>query len=439
MFQKLRNKFLILNISIITLVMLAAFTMIYLTTYANTQAENRSKLDAGMIVRGAAVISEIPDTEQSPPIVVGERVAIHRISPDDSRSFSVTVDEDGGILMINSFFEMPDEAYKQAAELAWNQKKDYSVIRIDGNDWMYSIKSISGNTIIYKDGRQYITSGAVTQYNLTFLDVTDSNRALLSLLTTFLIAGFIMLFVIAAISFFFAGRAIKPIAETWEKQKQFITDASHELKTPLTIIKSNYGVLLESKDETIESQMKWFERIKAGTDRMTTLINDLLSLAAMENMKQGVMNEAFDISKTVTEAFQSMEAAAVSRGIRLSSSIQPNLTVNGDSGQIAQVVTILLDNAIKYTNDSGWIDVSMTKSKRHIICKVKNSGEGISDEDLSKVFDRFYRADQSRSSESGGYGLGLPIAKAIIEQSGGKLTAQSVPGEYTAFTFAFKT
>lgn len=247
--------------------------------------------------------------------------------------------------------------------------------------------------------------------------------------------GLITLIVIFVVSLYFANRAIKPIAETWEKQKQFVADASHELKTPLSIINANYDALLVNQEETIQSQLKWLSYIRIGTDRMTKLINDLLSLAKIEDANLEIRKMPFNISIAINDVILSMEAVVIEKGIQLSHSIEPDLIVKGDLERVKSVVTILLDNAVKYSNLNGQIDILLIKSKRQVIYSIKNSAKGIAKQDLQKVFDRFYRADPSRAQEIGGYGLGLSIAKAIIDRMGGEIHVTSVENECTTFTF----
>jgi len=287
---------------------------------------------------------------------------------------------------------------------------------------------------VIRENRQQFTSDE-NRFNIVFLDVTAYNKRLFELLTTLLFVGLIMLFVVFIISLYFANRAIKPIAETWEKQKQFVADASHELKTPLSIINANYDALLANQEETIKSQLKWLGYIRIGTDRMTKLINDLLSLAKMDDVNLEIRKIPFNISNAIHDVMLSMEAVVIEKGIKLSHSIEPDIIVKGDSERVKQVVTILFDNAIKYTNENGQIDISLIKSKRQVIYSIKNSGKGIAKQDLPKVFDRFYRADPSRTHESGSYGLGLSIAKTIIDRLGGEIHVKSVEDEFTTFTF----
>ena len=182
-----------------------------------------------------------------------------------------------------------------------------------------------------------------------FLDVTMYKKTLFQLLTTLLSVGLIMLFAIFIISLYFANRVIKPISEAWERQKQFVADASHELKTPISIINANYDALLANQEETIKSQLKWLDNLKIGTNRMTKLINDLLSLAQMEDLSFVMQKVPFNMSSAVNEVILSMEAVMAEKDIELISSIKPDIIVKSDPERVKQVITILLDNAVKYT------------------------------------------------------------------------------------------
>jgi two-component system, OmpR family, sensor histidine kinase CiaH len=258
------------------------------------------------------------------------------------------------------------------------------------------------------------------------------------ILTTFLFVGSIMLVVIFMVSLYFANRAIKPIIETWEQQKQFVADASHELKTPLSIITANYDALLANKEETIDSQIKWLGYIKTGTDRMTKLISDLLSLARMDDVNLDIVKTVFNLSNEVHNMVSSMVAVAIEKDIALSQSIEPSVMVEGDPDRIKEVIAILFDNAVKYTPTNGNINMALTKSKRQATFSIQNTGGGISEQDIPHVFDRFYRADSSRTHDNGGFGLGLSIAKSFVIASGGNIYVSSVENGWTTFTFTLR-
>lgn len=430
MFTKLRNRFLILNMTIISFVMIAAFMTIYFITYNNIQSENQQKLSNVSTIQEENLSStaitkdDINESKQSNDLKMTDMT-------NYSLSFSINVDNDRNITQINSVIDMPDTFYANAAKIALEHENG-GTITLDGKQWLFSITPTSmfvGNSDEEIDNTKY---GGET---IKFLDITDSQKTLTNLLLTFLFVALVMLVVIFFISLHFANFSIKPISKAWEQQQQFISDASHELKTPLSIITANYDVLLANAEETIESQMKWMEYIKIGTDKMSKLINDLLSLTKMEDISIEVTKVPFDMSNLIENVIKAMEARLKDKEINLQTTIEPNIIVNSDAEMIKQLFSILYDNAIKYVDEKGNICVTVKKVKHGVICTVKNSGDGIDKIDLDKIFDRFYRGDTVRSSESGSYGLGLPIAKTIMERLGGEIHVSSTESEGTVFTF----
>ena len=163
--------------------------------------------------------------------------------------------------------------------------------------------------------------------------------------------------------------------------------------------------------------------------------NNLLLLAKMEDGNFEVSKAPFDISDTIDKDIASMEAAAAGKGLSLSKSIEQGIVIDSDQETVRQVFAILLENAIKYCDENGQIAVSLAKSGHSVICSVKNSGRGIAKKDLPRIFDRFYRADKSRSGENGGFGLGLSIAKTMTHRLGGNITVESTENKWTVFTF----
>lgn len=408
--------------------MIAAFSIIYLITYNNIQLKNQTKLNSISEKDLTTIELEKGTGSAQTNNAPEERTTDKEIPLGYSPSFKIEVDPAGNIVNTESIIDLPEETYNRAAEIALRNKKDKSTITVDGDTWEYKITSTNEDNVL-KNGK--------SEHNqITFLDVTESSKTLSDLLITFLIVGLIMFIVIFLISLYFANKAIKPISENWERQKQFVADASHELKTPLSIINANYDALLVNQEETIESQKRWLDYIKIGTDRMEKLINDLLTLAKIDEVNLEICKIPFNISDIINEEILSMEAAANEKGITLFSSIEPAITVKSDSERIKQVISILFDNAIKYTSENGHIDISLTKSKHQILFSIKNTGKGIAKKDLPKIFDRFYRPDPSRTQDSGGFGLGLPIAKTIIDRLGGIIYVTSVENESTTFSFA---
>lgn len=430
MFKNLRNKFLLLNMVVTSLVMLTAFGVVYITTYSNIYEENQRKI-SNVVPVPRSRADNLPDnsarTEQE------ERGVVLSKAPtfNSASSFLVRTDMNGKVLQIDSFIEMPEQIYYEAANYAW-ENKNQSTVSLADRLWMYSITKTSENLTIINGGN---TANLDIHYRIAFLDITDTQNTLHDLLVTFLIVGVILLVVIYFISKFYSNQSIKPIAEAWEKQRQFIADASHELKTPLSVITANYDALLANQDETIKSQKEWLDYMKIGMERMGKLINDLLSLAKMENVSIEVEKTPFNISETIFEVMDLLEALLREKGITLSHSIERNIMINSDMEMVKQLFTILYENAIKYSNIYGNIDVMLVKSRKRVICSVKNSGKGIAPQDISRIFDRFYRGDSSRTGGNGGYGLGLSIVKTIVSRLGGNIAAESTENGWTVFTF----
>jgi len=249
----------------------------------------------------------------------------------------------------------------------------------------------------------------------------------------------VILAVFFFISRFFANRAVRPMKEAWEKQSRFVTDASHELRTPLSVIGASCGVLYAGKDEAVGTQLKWVDNIMRATDRMTGLVSGLLTLANIDDTQLVLKNEPLDLSAVVSDAVSDIEALSLEKDLTIHRKIDPGVKIESDREHIRKVLSILLDNAAKYTDFGGEVTVSLKTEKHHVIFAVRNSGEGIPAEDLPRLFDRFYRGDPARSSENSGYGLGLAIAKAITTQMGAALSVESVLDEYTEFTLVFES
>ena len=259
--------------------------------------------------------------------------------------------------------------------------------------------------------------------------IKDSDRSLRRLLGTLIITGLATMTLAFGVSWYFAEESIKPVRDAWLRQKQFITDASHELKTPLAAVDASFDALLA--DHKIKS--KWTLNIRGELTRMNKLVSDLLYLARFEDSDIPLDFDLVDLSATVESSILSMEALAYEKGVSITSAIEEGIIVRGNEEKLRQVVTILGDNAIKYSEKE--ITIDLKKQKSVVIFSVRNDGQMIRPRDLPHIFDRFYRSDKSRSSD--GYGLGLPIAKAIVEKHGGKIRVTSSDGS-TCFSVSMK-
>jgi len=284
--------------------------------------------------------------------------------------------------------------------------------KTDGYQGIYKYKVVdtdNGSLVIFMDCRREL------QTAMYFL-LTSVATALGTLLLVFILVSV------------FSKRAINPILQNMEKQKQFITDAGHEIKTPLAIISANADVL-----ELTNGDSEWITSIRNQTMRLDKLVKNLLTLSKIEEGNVEIAYQEFDLSGCVDRIATSFSAMAESQNKKLSLAIQPDLTLQGDEGCIEQLVSTLMDNAMKYSNERGEIEVSLSAGKKGTKLVVTNTVDYIEGKNLDRLFDRFYREDESRSRETGGYGIGLSIAKSIAEAHHGKISAQSEDGTSISF------
>lgn len=301
-----------------------------------------------------------------------------------------------------------EEIYKYALNINKSNKKNGSI-----GDLVYGIRNMKEGKII------------------TFMDNSIANKSLRNMLMLSLLIGFLALVCAYIISKKISLWIVRPIEDAFNKQKQFISDASHELKTPLAVICANADIL-----ESEVGKSKWLNYIQNEVESMDKLVNNLLCLAKMEKENQNNEIIVFNMSKTVLGATMVFESLAYEQGIELLDDIDDNLNIRGNSEEIKQLLFILIDNAIKHTKKNGQIIVSLKKNKNNIILKVKNMGEPIPKNEEEKIFERFYRRDESRNRDSKRYGLGLAIGKSIVEKHNGKIKVSWEDG-FTIFTIIF--
>jgi signal transduction histidine kinase len=263
---------------------------------------------------------------------------------------------------------------------------------------------------------------------------TQPEREMLKRLGTILLsislAGLAVVFVS---SLFLADRALIPIKKSWENQKNFVADASHELRSPLAVMQTNLELVMGNKEDTVESQTKWLENIQAENRRMTKLVDDLLLLARADSNQQLMDKCIFSLHETVKDAVASYVPLAAKKNIQLELKQAEEIDFLGDEGRLKRLVVILIDNAIKYTPSGGQAGVILRKMDSHVELLVSDTGVGIEYEYLDKIFERFYRVDKARSRESGGTGLGLAIADWIVKEHKGTISVSSVPGRGSTF------
>ena len=267
---------------------------------------------------------------------------------------------------------------------------------------------------------------------LIILDNSLINAKLLSSLNLSIILFIFFEIIIIYFSHYLIKWLVKPVEDSFIKQKRFICDASHELKTPLSVVMASADMLDENPNET-----KWLNNIKSESERMNKLVINLLELAKSEDLNEKEVFNNINLSKLIETSVLSFESLAFENGIKLTYLIEENVMFNCNSDRIRELLGILLDNAIKHTIDNENINVKMYKDKDYIIIEVKNKGKEIDKKDREKIFERFYRADESRNRNDNRYGLGLSIAKNIVTNHKGKISVNCADG-YTTFKVKFK-
>ncbi|KAB2442739.1 HAMP domain-containing histidine kinase [Bacillus luti] len=263
-------------------------------------------------------------------------------------------------------------------------------------------------------------------------DITAEEEMLNTLFLILVIGCSIGSLCAIGIGFFLAGRALVPIQNSWEKQQQFVSDASHELRTPLAVIQSKTDVLFQSPSATIEERAMDISTISKECRRLSKLVSNLLLLARSDSNQIEMDKKTFGLDKLLEEIVEPYKEIASYQEKAMILKVERDISFMGDRERIHQMMVILLDNAMKYTNEGGHIQIDCTQTSGSIRIQVKDDGIGVKEDDIPKLFDRFYQGDKARS-KSEGAGLGLSIANWIVEKHYGKISVESKWGEGTCF------
>lgn len=270
-------------------------------------------------------------------------------------------------------------------------------------------------------------NGGPPEYFLVARDATPEVQVINHLLSVIWGVGIAGIVVATLAGFLLADRVLRPIRKAWQRQLEFVGDASHELRTPLAVIQSNLGIVMAHTDESVVDNLEWLNHAHSETRRVTKLVQDLLTLARSDSEKAPVQTETMDLHQLIVHVHELYEGIATMSGItlRISGSFTP-VWVYGDKDRLHQLLVILLDNAVKFTEEGGHIDLRLSAQRNVAVIEVIDDGLGIASENLPRVFERFFTVDQSRSrSERGGSGLGLSIASWIVEAHHGKISLES--------------
>lgn len=292
-----------------------------------------------------------------------------------------------------------------------------------------ALSADSDEGVLAEHHLRYLRQTGLLSTRIAFTDSTLEQATLRSLLTGSLLIGLAALAVLFACSYVLSGAVTRPVDRAWQQQKQFLSDASHELKTPLTVILSSAELLEQS---AAPEQKQYVDNVRAESRRMKRLVEDMLTLSRVERGGEHLPDTTADLSDAAADAALRFEPVAYEAGHTLSYDIAPGLLVRGDSGKLEQAVAVLLDNAIKYAAPGTEVRLDAVRQGKNACLWVENEGDPIPADKLPHIFDRFYRADESRT-DGGSFGLGLPIARAIVEAHRGTIRCDS-GGHTTRFT-----
>lgn len=403
MLRKLKYKFVLFNmLSVGIILCVMVFTVIF-TSYQRQQEETNKILENTLL----------EDVKKSAPkLQIGAHDIENRFQ--NYAAFLVTINEDG---TVNTFLRDNLEVSQEIldAAITYIETSENSSGRIPDLNLSYQLIQTE------------------TETKIAFLDTSFQDESFGHLVIILLSALFFGLLLFFVISLRLAKWSVKPVEDAWNQQRQFIADASHELKTPLTVILANTGIMMNHKNDTIFNQIKWLNYIKEEADHMKKLIEDMLFLAKNDAGRSVIPMDLISLSDLAFEVSLPFESVAFEKNIALETQIEDGLLMKGNYGQLKELISILLDNACKYTPEKETILLSLNKSQDKIKLQVRNTGVYISTDVTDHLFERFYRPDQSRNLQTGGYGLGLSIAKSITELHKGRIQVTSSPQDGTSF------
>ncbi len=405
MIQKLRVKFVALSMALLFILLSVIMVIVDIINYRAVVTYSDTVIDILADNRGA-----FPEAEKFDDL--RENRIFSKELPYETRYFTVRFDAEGNVVYTDTG-KIATVDTQTAISYAQKVSEEKEQGFID--DYRYAVRSDkAGSLVIFLDcGRKLDDFYSFMRTNI-----------LINL------AGFAVVLVLITV---LSKRIIKPFAENYEKQKLFITDAGHELKTPLTIIDADAEVL----EIELGEENEWLKDIRKQTKRLTSMTNALVYLSRVEEADNRPQAVDFPVSDVVVETAQSFKTLAAAKGTALELNIQPMISFYGDANAFRHLTSILLDNAVKYSGENGRISLSLYSKSNVLHLEVRNTSEPIPSEQLAHLFDRFYRTDKSRSSETGGFGIGLSIAKAIVTAHKGTIKASMPDSSSLLISAAF--
>ena len=395
MFKESRRKIVVAIMSVLVVLWVGTLGIIYASSYyeMSNRNENLLKAHAEMYTISQLII----DIPQRPPMPNGG-------------NFGPQFDE-SPMFQLSTFYTVAFSYNNETLEVRNNQTKLHSDSELEE----LARKIVSSNREKGKiDNLWYYSCDKGGYVLVTFMDNTVMNENAITLFRYTLIFGGLALVLFFFLSRFLARKIVEPLEESYKKQKQFISDAGHELKTPVSVVIANAEMLSREIGEN-----QWLQNILYENERMGMLVAQLLELARTESVE--VQMESIDFSRLVRGEELPFESVAFEKGLQLCCDIENGVVMNGNAIQLKQLVSILLDNSIRHCESGNVVHLNMNKEHDHVKLSVINKGEEIPQEHREQLFERFYRADTVRNSEDNHYGLGLAIARAIVTAHKGKI------------------
>ena len=395
--SKLRKKFIYFSVGIIAIVLLSIMAFVNVTNFYNLKRSSDELLKTLVENNGVMPSFKLNDNSKEEKTVYLKNFS--------NRFFTVKTDNKKNVITVNT-----DDVFFTSASEAVEYAKDVLS---------------SGKSRGYYGGFKYVVENTENGKLIAFVDVVKDFDVFYSNLGNSVVISFFVLGFVTFFSFVLSKKAVAPMVQAYEKQNAFITDASHELKTPLAIINTSADVL-----EMESGESKWTGNIHK---QVNGLIGNLISLTKLEE-SDDLDRLEFSLSDTLDDCVMDVKDYALSLDKNIVTDIEKDISFKGDEKLIRQVIGILLDNAIKYAREKSDINVKLTKQNKKIVFTVENEADNLEIKNYNILFERFYRADSSRNSKTGGYGIGLSIAQSIVLKHKGKISADSFDGERIVFT-----
>ena len=405
MLNKLKRKFITVNITCVTVILTIVFAAVCIVTF-RTEREN---IFRGLRVSADKIVFSENSTEPS-------RDTLFDVNDPSFPTVTFFIDGNG---QITGTFAGTEET--EASPLLSSVADD--ITGSDKNEgilWEHSLIFVKGNV------------GSQSFASITSLEILTENVRTVTRISGMSLFGCLILFFI--LSYFLASVAIRPVKETWDGQKRFIEDASHDLKTPLTVILANTEIIKSRTAKESETN-KWLSSTKAEAERMRRLVDSMLELSSTEVSDDKVVLSDVNLSEIAERTVLQMEPVAFEKNTLIRSNITRNVNIKGNEDKLSRLLHILIDNGIKYSKPGSALFVTLARGKRYARLSVINDGTFLSEEDIPHLFERFYRGDKAR--RGGGFGLGLSIAKNLATSMGGSIKAENKEGVGASFSVNF--